>query len=76
MEKVYTFDYCDCIYESAFYTVSLHRTKKGAEMAMEYHKAEKLKEFNDLYDKSTQKEYGFKFGQMESWRVSEMDIQD
>ena len=76
MEKVYTFDYCDCIYESAFYTVSLHRTKKGAEIAMEFHKAEKLKEFNDLYDKPTQNEYDFKFGQMEAWRVSEMNIQE
>ena len=42
MDKVYEFWYNECIYESAAQCMSLHRTQKGAEMAMEYHK-------NDIY---------------------------
>lgn len=32
--KVYAFEWCDCIYESAFRVVSLHTTKRGAFKAM------------------------------------------
>jgi hypothetical protein len=32
--KVYAFEWCDCIHESAFGTVSLHATKRGAFKAM------------------------------------------
>jgi len=33
-DEVYSFHYCSCVYESAFATMSLHRTKKGAYDAM------------------------------------------
>ena len=39
---VWEFKYNDFIHESAAYTVSIHRTKKGAEKAMNEHK-EKIK---------------------------------
>ncbi len=45
-DKVYEFWYNDCIHESAAACISLHRTKKGAEMAMEFHKNEKLKKWD------------------------------
>ena len=38
--KVYQFLYNSDCCESAAHTVSIHRTKKGAEMAMEFHKNE------------------------------------
>jgi len=76
MDIVYSFMYCDCIHESASYTVSLHKTKKGAEIAMEFHKAEKKKEFEQMYSKEELKEYGFKFGQMEDWRVVETELNE
>ena len=34
MNEVYVFMYCDCIYESAYFPKSIHRTKKGAFKAM------------------------------------------
>lgn len=48
-------------------------------MAMEFHKAEKLKEFNE--DILWRKEHGDKldcgtFGDMEAWFVSEMRIEE
>lgn len=33
--KVYAFEWCDCVYESAYGVQSLHATKAGAERAME-----------------------------------------
>jgi hypothetical protein len=74
MEKVFAFQYCDCIHESSFFTESLHKTQKGAEMAMEFHKNERFKEF-EKYKEET--EYSdIEFGQFEDWRVIELDIQD
>ena len=32
--KVYAFEWCDCIHESAFGAISLHATKRGAFKAM------------------------------------------
>lgn len=69
--KVYAFEYCPCVRESSFGVVSLHRTKKGAEIAMEFHKNEKKKEFNALYDDI---EPVCGFGTFEDWRVREIKI--
>ena len=44
---IYGFLYCDCIHESAYGTVSLHKTKEGAEAAMNKHKEEKRLEFEE-----------------------------
>lgn len=38
--KIFAFMHCPCVYESAYYTVSLHRTREGAEKALEAHKRE------------------------------------
>ena len=54
--KVYAFLYNSCIYESAHATMSLHKTRKGAEMAMEVHKAEKEKEKAIAKEKKMQKD--------------------
>lgn len=48
--KVWRFLYCPCIHESAWGTVSLHKTKESAENALEEHKAKKLKEFRDMFE--------------------------
>lgn len=42
---VYEFMYNDCCHESAPHTMSIHHTKKGAEMAMEFHKNEMRKDW-------------------------------
>jgi len=76
IDKVYEFWYNDCIYESAAECISLHRTKKGAEMAMEFHKEERRKEFEELLEDSID-EYQFgKFDDMCAWGVRERIIQE
>ena len=45
---IYEFLYSSNRYESAGITMSLHKTKKGAEIAMEFHKNEIKKEHNAL----------------------------
>lgn len=72
---VYAFKYNDCIYESAPATMSLHRTRKGAEMAREFHKAEKMKEWEAIYPTEQDKKE-FPFGEGESWRVEEIKIEE
>lgn len=56
MEKVYEFLYNSDTYESAAATISIHKTIKGAEMAMEFHKAEVKKEYETSFG-SESKEY-------------------
>lgn len=35
---IYEATYCDCIHESAYATISVHRTREGAEKAIAEHK--------------------------------------
>jgi len=73
--KVYAFLYNPCIYESGFVTISLHKTRKCAEMAMEFHHAEKEKEHWEIYNKPNDY-YPHPFGEHEAWKVEEMEIQE
>jgi hypothetical protein len=76
INKVYEFCYTDCIHEGAPITISLHRTKKGAEMAMEHHKNEKYREWEE-YKKCKEEdgdEYVHEFGKNEYWGVNEREI--
>ena len=67
--------YNPMIYESSFGLISIHKTRKGAEMAMEFHKAEAYKEWEETYTtKEEQKE--FPFGSFESWKVFEHELLD
>lgn len=74
IETVYAFMYCGCIYESSFATVSLHRTKEGAEKAMEAHKAEKKEWHDKMY--ADEDEEDFQFGEFEDWIVEPIEILD
>lgn len=71
--KVYAFLYCDCIYESGYTTMSLHKTQRGAEIAMEFHKAKAKKEYENIHSEF---EPTFDFGEMEGWIIQEMEIVD
>lgn len=73
--KVYAFKYCSCIYESADAVMSLHKTKKGAEMAMEFHKQKEYEEWKSMYPEGTE-DVDFKFGEYERWSVEELEILD
>ncbi len=71
MNKVYAFNYNPDVNESVWATVSLHATKKGAEMAMEFHKNERLKEWKELYGNE---ETVFEFGDFQDWCIEEYNI--
>lgn len=45
--KIYAFMYNDCVHESAYGVVSLHRTPEGAESAMVKHKTECLEKYHE-----------------------------
>lgn len=64
---VWAFQYCHCIHESSYATMSLHTTEKGAEMAMEFHKEVKRKEFHE-WGKQIDN-YSFNFGDDEGWNI-------
>lgn len=45
--KIYQATYNDCVYESAYGTISLHKTYAGAGGAIEQHKQNMQKEFDE-----------------------------
>ncbi len=66
-DKIWAFQYTHCIYESAFETISLHKTPKGAYNAMKKHI---LKEYEEWRESGLR--YGkqnFKHGEYEDWRI-------
>jgi len=77
MEKqiVYIAMYNPMIHESSFGIISVHKTEKGAQMAMEFHKEEQKKEWIETYpDEDGQKR--FPFGHFESWAVEHIELLD
>ncbi len=75
-EILYEFLYCPCIHESGWVTVSLHRTREGAQKALDSHKDSAKKEFNERYSKEEIEKLIFKFGQFEDWRIGEIELND
>jgi len=65
--RVWIAKYCPCIHESSYGIISVHKTKRGAEMAMEFHKEQERKEWEDMELESS-------FGEHEDWRVDEYEI--
>ena len=73
-EEVYSFQYCGCIYESAFATISLHRTKKGAYNSMRNYIEKDYAEWRDNGCRYG-KQY-FKHGVHEDWRIVAIPIDE
>ena len=74
---VWAFLYCPCIHESSFAIVSLHKTEKGAEIAMEFHKENKRKEHEEMYANlsiTEKSELYVEFGIMEAWDVQKFPV--
>ena len=65
---LYEFLYNSCIHESAAATMSIHRTQKGAEIAMEFHKNEARKKWDEDSE--------FEFGTHEYWGVRPIKLLD
>ena len=77
--KMYQALYCSCVYESAYETLSIHRTKKGAEKAVEAHK-NKLKKEHNLMQKRF-KRHGMPKAEHswdvhQGWDISEIELMD
>ena len=76
MEKILTvfeFLYNSSCVESGTSTISIHKTKKGAEMAMEFHKNKELEDWKKSCEKyPPTKEYPFDFDQW--WGVEETEL--
>ena len=65
---IYIAMYNPMIYESSYGILSVHKTQKGAEMAIEFDKEERRKEWMGIY--STKEEQDLNpFGKFESWAV-------
>ncbi len=75
METVFEFLYNDSVCESAAHTMSIHKTSKGAEMALEFHKAEALKEW-EKDCKEYPSEYEFPFDYDQWWGIRETELKE
>ena len=77
MDIVYEFLYNSSCCESASSTVSIHRTRKGAEIAMEFHRNEKKTEYEELFandDEVYKVEFPYDYDQW--WGIRETIVQD
>ena len=82
MEKVYEFLYNSDCCESAAATISIHKTLKGAEMAMEFHKNEVKVKYEEDYPKDSKdkdvihirKDYPFDYDQY--WGIRETNLEE
>lgn len=78
---IYQALYCSCIHESSYATLSLHKTKKGAEIAMNFHKMEVYKEYEEIYDPienkdQTKHEFVKDSMKHEAWSISELTLEE
>lgn len=74
--KIYEFLYNSNIWESAFQTISCHRTRAGAEKAMCEHKAKAKENFDKLYKNNTELKIDIEFGEHEDWQIGETELLD
>lgn len=68
MDIVFAAEFNDCVYESAYGVLSLHRTEAGAKAAIKRHKAKILRQWKKVgHNKSPD---------YEQWRVREINVQE
>ena len=73
--KIYAFKYTSCIYESAYETITIHKSRETANQAMEKYVAKRRKEHYKLWqDDEDGKDY--KLEDFEAWEVEEMEVLD
>ena len=66
--KVYSAEYNDCIYESAFGTISLHSTEEGAQKVIDKAKAKEVKVWKKMgYDS---------YPDYQQWRVRTIEVKE
>ncbi len=67
--------YNPMVHESTAQTLSIHRTLKGAEMAIEFHKEENRKKWLAMFP-TEEERIEFPFGHFEWWGVSEITVEE
>lgn len=77
IEKIncWIFYYNSCIHESAPSVMSYHKTREGAEKAMNIDKELEKKKFDDMYKENKFNFYTPMFGEHEEWFVEEAVIE-
>ena len=70
-QPLYAFLYNPMIHESGYITISIHRTLKGAEKALEWHKKQHIKEIMEGCGK-----YDEEWDNCRSWKIETIQIQD
>lgn len=70
-EIVFECLHCPCIYESAYATISIHKSREGAEAAMDAHRA-KLKDEHDLLYEGLESVHPYDFAM--DWKVNETPL--
>lgn len=73
---LYAFLYNPMIHESGYITVSIHKTREGAEKAMEWHKHECRKEWAEIYKAVHRTELDHPFDAFQNWVVEEITVQE
>lgn len=76
MDKTIIFStlYNPDLWESVYGTISLHKSKEGAEKAIAFHKTEKIKEWKEQYPNPEDEPHEFNWNQ--GWSVGEEELLD
>ena len=77
-DTIWVFYYNPMVYESSAAAISFHRTEKGAQIALEFHKNEEMKKWNEYLSflDNEAKQWCGVFGEHESWFIKEETIID
>ena len=71
--KVFAFRYSSCIHEEGMVTISLHKTKKGANKAMKDDKKKEKEHWKELYKDHKSMS---PFGSHKHWDVIGIEVQE
>ncbi len=71
--KVWEAMHCPCVYESAYATLSLHRTKEGAEKVVQASKDAVKKRFDEFY-KKREPITTHKWDDFDGWSITETKV--
>jgi hypothetical protein len=73
---IFAFLFCDCIYESNYRVISLHRTKKGAYQEMNQYINNLYSEWNEERIQKGKQHSEEKWCTMQSWKITKYSILD
>lgn len=74
--KIYEALYCCCVHESSYATLSIHKTKEGAEKAIQEHKDQMKKECEDMNKDDDWAKAHYIWNQDKDWDIHETELLD